>query len=461
MRTLAKCGILLCAGTYAFAQTFTTIANFNGANGSQPYYETLIQGTDGELYGTTENGGASNSCASGCGTIFRVTRDGVLTTLVSFDQTNGAQPYAGLTLGIGGEYYGMTYAGGDSGQGTVFRMSPAGQLTPLHSFSYLVDGANPMAALIQAADGNFYGTTFQGGTLGFLSYGTVFKITASGALTTFLTFNIDDGAYPEGALIQAADGDLYGTANSGGTYFYGSVFQITPARKFTTYYSFSSPNLYPQAGLLQGSDGSLYGTAYGVGNNPGTIFAINTNVQLTTLHTFCSEADCADGEHPTGPLIQATDGNYYGMTPEGGANGLGTIFQVTSTGTYTVLYTFAGSDGSTPYGGLLQATDGNFYGTTYAGGASSGGTVFRFSTGLGPFIKTLPTIAAEGARVMILGYGLTGATSVTFNGTPASFTVNSSGTAITTSVPEGASSGPVEVVAPGGALLSNTPFVVR
>jgi len=138
MRNLRQCILLLFASTALCGQTFTRLASFYGANGSQPYFEALVQGKDGSLYGTTESGGNSKACKNGCGTIFRFTPGGTLESLASFDQTDGASPYAGLILGTDGEYYGMAYAGGTGGDGTVFKMSPAGALTSLHSFSYLV-----------------------------------------------------------------------------------------------------------------------------------------------------------------------------------------------------------------------------------------------------------------------------------------------------------------------------------
>jgi uncharacterized repeat protein (TIGR03803 family) len=169
----------------------------------------------------------------------------------------------------------------------------------------------------------------------FLSYGTVFAITPGGTLTTLLTFNTYNGAYPEGTLIQAVNGDLYGTANSPSVpTSTARSFKVTPVVQLATFYSFNVPTeIYPQAGLVRGSDGRFYRTTYGVGSHyPGNLFALNADGQLTTLHAFCSQSNCADGQHPT--------------APEGGANGLGTIFQITPGGAFTVLHSFAGSDGA-------------------------------------------------------------------------------------------------------------------
>jgi len=168
--------------------------------------------------------------------------------------------------------------------------------------------------------------------------------------------------------------------------------------------------------------------------------------------------------NPYAGLVQGTDGNLYGTTYRGGDYGNGAIFNITLSGTLTRLYSFPGPDGANPYAGLVQGTDGNFYGTTYDGanGCTYGcGTVFSLSVGLGPFVKTQPASGKVGAAVKILGTNLTGATSVSFNGTAAVFTVNSTGSAISTTVPVGATTGTVQVVTPNGTLSSNVPFRVR
>jgi uncharacterized repeat protein (TIGR03803 family) len=181
--------------------------------------------------------------------------------------------------------------------------------------------------------------------------------------------------------------------------------------------------------------------------------------KLTTLYSFCPQATCADGQAPNGGVIQATDGNFYGTTVAGGANGYGTIFKITSAGTLTTLHSFDSTDGENPYGQLLQATNGNLYGTTSYGGPNGYGTVFSLSIGLGPFVVTRPTSGAVEAKVVILGNNLAGTTSVAFNGTAATFTVVSP-SEITATVPSGATTGPVVVTTPGGALTSNVSFRV-
>jgi uncharacterized repeat protein (TIGR03803 family) len=189
---------------------------------------------------------------------------------------------------------------------------------------------------------------------------------------------------------------------------------------------------------------------------------------LTTLYSFCAQGgNCTDGAGPIAGLVQATDGNYYGTTEGGGANNDGTVFKITPSGTLTTLHSFDGVDGANPNAALVQRTDGKFYGTTDVGGASGScnppngcGTIFSLSVGLGPFVETNPTSGAVGAAVTILGNSLTGATSVTFNGIAATFTVKSK-SEITTTVPAGATTGTVQVATPGGTRSSNVPFRVK
>jgi uncharacterized repeat protein (TIGR03803 family) len=225
------------------------------------------------------------------------------------------------------------------------------------------------------------------------------------------------------------------------------------------------PTEVPSAGLVQATNGDFYGTTAGGGacSTCGTVFKITPSGTLTTLYSFCSQSGCMDGESPFAGLVEGTDGDFYGTTQEGGAAGYGTIFKITPSGTLTSLYSFCVQpgcpDGASPSAALVQGTDGNFYGTTAHGGSSTAGTVFSLSMGLGPFVKTQTTSGGVGAVVKILGTGLTGATRVTFNGVVAAFEVVSS-SLIATTVPAGAASGTVQVVTPAGTVSSNVPFRV-
>ena len=365
------------------AQSLSTLLNFDGGNGADPEYMSLIQGTDGNNYGTTDSGGAYEQ-----GTVFKVTPGGTLTTLYTFcSQTNctdGAEPEAGLVQGTDSNFYGTTYWGGANGQGTVFEVAPGGALTTLYSFcsqSGCADGSYPQAGLVQGADGNFYGTTFAGGAYGF---GTVFVVTTAGQLSTLYNFGYyPDGGYPEAGLVQGADGNFYGTTYEGGANGSGTVFEMTPAGQLSTLYSFCSQpscidGALPQAGLVQASNQNFYGTtSYGGANGPqqlGTVFEITTAGHLTTLYSFCSQPNCVDGRYPLAGLVQAA-GNFYGTTYAGGANHFGTVFEVTPAGQLTTLYSFGLTDGAYPDSGLLQA-NGNLYGTTVFGGTSLDGTIF-------------------------------------------------------------------------------------
>jgi len=446
VRALALVSAMM--GIAAHAQTFTTLVNFSGPNGAIPTYESLVQGIDGNFYGTTSLGTSQN-----LGTVFVMNPQGQLRTLHNFDGTDGANPQAGLPNGM---LYGTTSYGGANGDyGTIFQITPNGTLTTLHSFSG-TDGANPYAGLVQAFDGMLYGTTSRGGASG---NGTIFQITPSGALTTLHSFSGTDGANAFAGLVQAANGMLYGTTTEGGAYNAGTIYAIGLSGAFTPLYSFDiTDGLNPYGALVEGANGNFYGTTNRGGASVyGTVFRITATGTLTLLDSF----DSTDGAQPSGGLVKGTHGDFYGTTADGGADfyGYGTVFQIAPTGTLTTLHSFDRAGGAAPLGGLVQGTDGNFYGTTNGGGAGEYGTVFRLSMGLGPLVKTLPAFGKVGAAVKILGTDLTGATSVTFNGTPAAFTILFP-TAIQTTVPSGASTGTVQVVTPSGTIASNMLFQV-
>jgi uncharacterized repeat protein (TIGR03803 family) len=456
----------------SLAQTFTTLDSLDSKHGAFPS-AALSQAADGNLYGTAPAGGVYDY-----GTVFKITVAGRLTTLQSFDGTDGSS-YATLIQGSDGNFYGTTAAGGTTNNGTVFKITAAGTLMTLYSFcsqTNCTDGTDP-SGLVQATNGSFYGTTIGGGGHG--NYGTVFKITPGGRLTTLYSFcaqaNCTDGTYPSLGLIQATDGNFYGTTSEGGgngVHGYGTIFKITAAGTLTTLHTFCAQanctdGRYP-TGLMQATDENLYGTTEdGANAYSGTVFQLNRAGTLTTLYTFCAQANCADGSYPTG-LVQASDGNFYGTTQYAGANNnAGTVFQFTPAGTLTTLYNFCSQtndkgycgDGRNPSAGLVQDTNGTFYGTTQGGGYSNGGTVFSLSVGLGPFVKTYPTSGKVGAKVIILGNNVKGTISVTFNGTTAPL-LKVTASAIETSVPIGATTGPVVVTTPSGTLNSNVAFRV-
>jgi uncharacterized repeat protein (TIGR03803 family) len=463
--------LALSLALYARAQTFSTLASFNGDNGNDPERVSLVQATDGNFYGATFLGGYYEG-----GNVFQVTPAGKLTSLYNFCTQKSCfssfgGPEAGLVLGADGELYGTTYGGNDSG-GTVYKMSIRGNLTTLHNFcqTNCADGLFPYAPLVQASNGSFYGTTYTGG-----SYfgGVVFQITSTGEFATLYSFcaiaDCVDGLYPISGLMQASNGNLYGTTPDGGVYGKGVVYEITPAGGFKTLYSFCAKvncadGSYPYAGLVQASDGSFYGTTEAGGTfNYGTVFRITPTGELGVLHSFRG----TDGANPFSAPIQASDGNFYGLTSDYDYSGYpfygGTIYELTSAGEFTSLYTFCDAEictGDAPHGGLVQGTDGILYGLTDGGGAFViDGTAFSYSLNLPPFVGTVPAAGKAGTRVIILGNNLMGSTSVTFNGTPAAFTVVSE-TEITASVPAAATTGAVQVVTQSGVLNSNPAFQV-
>jgi uncharacterized repeat protein (TIGR03803 family) len=468
---------VFCAATTiaASSQTLTTLVNFNGTDGDWPTPGVpLVQATDGNLYGVTYYGGTPTSCrySSGtdCGTFFKITPAGELTTLYSFcSQSNCAdgQDPVSLLQAPNGNFYGVTFLGGANrgpegyGFGTIFEMTPSGVLTTLYTFcsqTACSDGEEPQA-LVVGVNGNLYGTTALGGAY---NNGTVFEINAAGKLTTLYSFcaktGCPDGGFP-GALMQASDGNLYGSTQFGGAHNGGVIFEITPAGKFATLYSFvhGLPNA-----MIEGGDGNLYGTTGAAGTAyHGTVFKLTLQGDLTVIHNFC-EQGCATGDSPLAGLVQGSDGNFYGTTYEAGNTYYaGSVFGVAPTGAFATLYLFCSqtncSDGDGA-GALMQATNGTFYGTTVGGGTGSGGTVYSLSTGLGPFVAARPNFGTAGQVITILGNNLTGATSVTFNGTSAKFKVVSD-TYIEAAVPAGASAGMIEVTTPSGTVSSNVAFL--
>jgi uncharacterized repeat protein (TIGR03803 family) len=365
------------AGIVFTVHTFTS--DCNGPDGCLP--GLLIQASDGVFYGTMAWGGAGYA-----GTVFKLDAAGGLTTLHAFGSTaEGSHLLAGLIQATDSAFYGTTLGGGRLGFGTIFRLGGAGAVTTLHSFDCVADGCQPLAGLIQARDGSFYGTTRSGG----VAAGTLFKIDSGGIFTVLHAFTCSstDGCAPQTGLVQARDGDFYGTTHGGGAYGSGTIFKMDAAGTVSTLHSFTCPTdgCEPQGDLIQATDGNFYGTTSNGGASGasparrGTVFKIDAAGTFTTLHAFACNS--VDGCEPWAGLVQAGDGSFYGTTRLGGQHNVGTIFRIDSSGAVTTLHSFACStDGCGPRAGLIQASDGAFYGTTERGGEANEGTVYKLDS---------------------------------------------------------------------------------
>jgi uncharacterized repeat protein (TIGR03803 family) len=391
---------------------FTNLFSFAATNGTMPRV-ALVQSVNGDFYGTTQGGGTNG----GYGTIFRLSPDGTLATLISFSGTNS--PYLGtapneLTIGHDGNIYGTTSSGGSSptgelgGFGTIFRMTPEGTLTTILSFTGTngpYGGANP-SQLVQGVDGGFYGTTQLGGSTNrvqiaggwFYGYGTIFRWDTNNNFNTLIVFTGTNGACPGqgpyGGLMQAVDFNLYGTTTDGGSRNYGTVFKVSTNGTLLWSFMFGRTNGWrPVAGLVQGKDLDLYGTTGYYSTTPSSSVAGSTIFKITTngLHTplvFLGPANF----NPNARLLSASDGNLYGLTISGGngyngsaGSGYGTVFKMTPAGIFSTLYKFDGfAGGRNPYGGLTQGNDGNFYGVTGHGGITNNGIIYRLGLPLQP-----------------------------------------------------------------------------
>jgi uncharacterized repeat protein (TIGR03803 family) len=449
------CALFAAMAISSSAQTFTTLATLTSAQGSAPF-SALTQGRDGSLYGTAAAGGAHSQ-----GTVFRVSPVGAVHVLHNFcaqaNCTDGAYPVM-IVLATDGNLYGTTYYGGVicsatalDGCGTIFRITPGGAFTVLHSFNG-TEGEIP-TWLIEASDRNFYGTAFAS----LVSGGTVFKMSPNGTLSVLHSFEGLDGMYPQG-VVQGTDGNLYGTTYGGGKNDpewcqpysgCGTVFKVTTSGAFTSLHSFDAADgsiLY--APVVQAKDGTFYGTTfYGGGEDgaeDGTIFSITTKGHFESVYQFTGIAATS-----TTGLVPASDGNLYGTIGQEGACGGGHIYSISLSGVFTP---YANCEFGGP-NNVAQFTNGMFYG-------EDGPLIYSFDNGLGPFVTFVLPAGRAGRTAQILGQGLTGTTSVTFNGIAATEFSVVSDTYMTAVVPAGATTGAVVVATPAGNLTSNVSFRV-
>ena len=390
--------------------TLTVLHRFKDkADGGYPT-AGLVLDKAGNLFGTTSLGGR-NSCSDGCGVVFKLGKTNKETVLHRFTGTDGQYPDANLLRDGTGNLYGITEAGGSDGCGvgcgTVIRVGKSGKTTVLYAFTGGADGGTPSGSLIEDADGSLYGATFWGGDLSGCGCGVLFKLDRFGSETVLYTFaGKADGANPNGGLVWGAEGNLYGTAAYGGdSSCYpgcGTVFKLNTNGQVTVLHSFTAgaDGVYPYAGLIRDMKGNLYGTTAGGGKPTklcptgcGTVFKVGKTGEETVLYSFKGGTD---GVTPYAGLIRDAAGNLYGTTPWGGdpscSDGLGgrcgVVFKVDSSGKETVLYRFKGADGDGPYlGSLVRDAAGNLYGTTsYGGNLSCGGT----GLGCGVVFKLTP-----------------------------------------------------------------------
>jgi uncharacterized repeat protein (TIGR03803 family) len=460
---------LMFAALVASAQTYTPLYTYpetdvgdTGVN----WPVLFSQGPDGELYSTIRTNGTYNS-----GTVYKISTAGAYTPIYNFCAeggnclVTGGYPYGGVTLGTDGNLYGTTGNGGTDAGGTVFKVTDAGALTTLWDFTALgKDEGGPIYTVTQGTDGNFYGVD---GPIYTGTYGVFFKMTTKGKLTPY-PFDYTDGDEPN-LPTQGTDGNFYGTARGGGgaTCECGTVYKATAGGKITKLHTFAG---YPMDGyepigvLVQANDGDFYGTTYEGGEyNEGTVFKISASGDYTLVYSFQFANPALLGDYPVTGLTLGTDGNLYGVTAYGGINNYGTIFQVAPGGDVTFLHSFCSvagcSDGIYPQTPPLQHTNGKFYGTA-SGNSLGGGVFYQFDMGLPPFTRSTVNEGKVGSTVDFLGQEFTDTTSVSFGGTLATTFHATSDTMLTAKIPVGALTGVVKIVTSGGTLLGSHNFKV-
>ncbi|MEO5713039.1 MAG: choice-of-anchor tandem repeat GloVer-containing protein [Luteolibacter sp.] len=386
--TLAFTVTIATAHTPVPLPVFETVQGF--PLGAQKPTCKPVRDAAGNFYGTTYSEGAF-----GGGTVFKVGPNGDVVTLHHFDMQHGALP-TGLTVGADGNYYGATQSGGAANAGTIFKITPSGAFTVLHEFDGGTDGGFPVSRLLKASDGNFYGTTSGGGAQGL---GTFYKVTPAGSVTTLVSWNNDAvGWVPNGDIVQANDGNFYGTnrsVNVSGHEDTGAIFRISPSGVATAVASLASlpaMDFCLPDGLMQASDGNFYGTTYyGGSKGRGTIYKVTP----AGVITFLVEFGPGENDRPAGSLTEGADGCLYGTSHDGGTGGGGTIFKITTSGILTTLVNMeiATSGPSNPWAGLAKGPDGTFYGTSETGGAFGRGTLFKL--GNNGAISTLATFYGD------------------------------------------------------------------
>jgi uncharacterized repeat protein (TIGR03803 family) len=459
----------------ANSQTYSVLYNF-GTHANDPINPSgnLAQGRDGAMYGTSYDGGVY-----GQGTVFKVSTAGKVNVLHSFcaqaNCVDGSSPDGGLTLRPDGHFIGTTLTGGSYGYGTIFDVTQTGELHVLYNFTGVTDGAYPSAPPILGPDGSYYGTTAQGGDAS--GCGSIYRIRNSGATVggfqLLYDFDNTHGCEPGAPLVLGADGDFYGPAIYGGNAGYGVIFKITTKGKLRVLHNFQGDGdgFDPGGPLIQGTDGNFYGTTRGVGTpHGGGVFQMTPNGTLTSLHHLNGTTD---GDYVMAGVVQATDGNFYGAAEEGGINdnyncgsGCGTLFRASTTDSFSVLYSFDFNSGYFPESIPFQHTNGTLYGDTYWGGIT-GGICAPFGCGVFYSLDgNLPPF------VSLVPYQAKAGSTIHFLGQ--GFTASSivsfngipapatvvSGTYLRAVVPSSATTGVVTVTTSDGMLTSNQEFLI-
>ena len=388
--------LLTCVSQLASAQTFNVLHTFTGSpNDGDGPVGTLVRDAEGNLYGVTDVGGSGICGDYSCGTAFMLDKTGEEVGVFSFNGQDGLSPEAGLFRDAAGNLYGTTAGGGakcpsglPSGCGTVFALNNRGNKIRNYSFGGQPDGASPEAPVIKVS-GSLYGTTEGGGSSDF---GTVYRVNVNGRETVLYSFKGGSkGCLPHGGVTADANGNLYGATlagGSGGCYRNagaGVAYELDTEGKFSVLFTFGGAvGANPYSPLVFDSQGNLYGTAQSGGSNIyGTVFELSPQSNGTwsgsALYSFCQLPNCADGRMPLGPLARDALGNLYGTTYYGGAYnncfgglGCGVIFKIDTSGNESVLHNFTGgSDGASPGSGLIIDAAGNLYGVVGEGGDAS------------------------------------------------------------------------------------------
>jgi uncharacterized repeat protein (TIGR03803 family) len=362
------------------SSVYTKLKDFNASDGTSPF-GNLIQASDGKLYGMTTYGGNNNA-----GVIFSFDpSSSIYTKLKDFNASDGTAPLGSLIQASDGKLYGMTSLGGNNNAGAIFSFDPSSHnYTKLHDFDN-VTGSFPNSSLVQASDGKLYGVTVVGGSD---NVGVIFSFDIlSSSYTKLIDFHITDGWGPHGRLVQANNGKLYGTTTNGGAFSAGIIFSFEPSSStYTKLKDFHYTAGSPFGGLMQATNGLLYGLTGGGSSGNGVI--ISFDIASSTYAKLADLGVNKDGNNPRASLIKGKDGKLYGMTPLGGAFGYGVIFSFDpSSSAYTKLEDFDSVRGINPHGSLLQASNGKLYGMTFRGGTTDAGVIFSFDPSTSTYTK--------------------------------------------------------------------------